>query len=76
MPNEHVIAAIDPMALILSEKWYLIWTEIHHPHVELNASLEKVFERATPHERAEAAARAEKIAGFAAAVKNVTTARV
>ncbi len=37
--------AIDPMAVILPEKYYLIWVEIHHPNTPLVDDLAKLFKR-------------------------------
>jgi hypothetical protein len=62
------VAEIDPMALLLPEHLYLIWLEIHHPNGTVAASLEEAFERATPHDRATAAHRAETLAAAADAV--------
>jgi len=36
-------AAIDPMALVLSTKAYLIWVEIHHPNVPRLSNVAEVI---------------------------------
>ncbi len=64
-------AAIDPMALILPTNAYLIWLEIHHPHVPAIDDIRKVFERMTKEERAVAVARARSLAAFGKAVEEV-----
>ena len=43
--------AIDPMALILSEEAFLIWSEIHHPNVPLVAEINKLIKAMTPAQR-------------------------
>ncbi len=68
MLNTHY-AAIDPMALILSEKAYLIWVELHHPHTPDVATIEQVFERLSPEERMVATAKAAELAAYGKAVE-------
>ncbi len=42
-------AAIDPMALILSTKAYLIWLEIHHPRDPVTPkAIDQVLQKMTP----------------------------
>ena len=64
-------AAIDPMALILQGKAYLMWVEIHHPHEPSLAEIEQVFKRMTPDERKSAVARAKTFAAWGKAVEEV-----
>ncbi len=45
------IVAIDPMALILEGRAYLIWTEIHHPHVPKVAEIKELMEKLNKEER-------------------------
>jgi hypothetical protein len=47
--TEHV--AIDPMALILKGDAYLLWCEIHHPHVPSTPEIKELFKRMTPEQR-------------------------
>jgi len=44
-------AAIDPVALFLSERAYLIYVEMKHPHEPLVDTLAKVAKEMTPAER-------------------------
>jgi hypothetical protein len=64
----RLVAAIDPMALLLPEDLYLIWLEIHHPHGSLSASLARAFERATREDRSAAVRQAETLAAACEAV--------
>jgi len=56
--------AIDPMALILSGKAYLIWAEMHHPHVPKVRDLENILRVMTAEERQAAVARAKSLGEF------------
>jgi hypothetical protein len=66
-------AAIDPMALILSEKAYLIWVEIHHPHVPAVEDLGKLFKRMSAAEGKAVLARAKTVAAYAKAVQDAAS---
>ncbi len=44
-------AAIDPVALLLSERAYLIYVEMKHPHEPITETLAKVAKELTPAER-------------------------
>jgi hypothetical protein len=65
--NEY--AAIDPMAMILHGKAYLIWLEIHHPHVPSVAEIEQVLKRMTLEERNLSVARAKTLVAYGKAVE-------
>jgi len=65
--DEYV--AIDPMAMILQGKAYLIWVEIHHPHEPSVAEIEQVFKRMTQDERKLAVARAKTFVAYGKAVE-------
>jgi hypothetical protein len=65
--NEY--AAIDPMAMILHGKAYLIWLEIHHPHVPSVAEIEQVLKRMTKVERNLSVARAKTLVAYGKAVE-------
>ncbi len=44
-------AAIDPVAMLLSERAYLIYVEMKHPHEPITETLAKVAKELTPAER-------------------------
>jgi len=56
--------AIDPMALILSGRAYLIWVEMHHPHVPKVLDLKNILRMMTAEERRAALARAKSLGEF------------
>ncbi len=64
-------AAIDPMALILGGKWYLIWVELHHPHVPKLSDLEFVIRLMPPAERRATLARAKRLGDFGKRVESM-----
>ena len=68
--------AIDPMALILSEKAYLIWVEIHHPHEPALAALEKVFQSLPAEEQRATLNRAKAVGAWAKAVETAAAQKV
>lgn len=57
-------ATIDPMALILGGRWYLIWVEMHHPHVPKLADLEFVLRMMPAAEQRATLARARRLGDF------------
>jgi hypothetical protein len=61
--------AIDPMALILLGKAYLIWTEIHHPHEPKVADVQAALRAMTAKERKVALKRAKILAQYAKVVE-------
>ena len=63
-PSHMLGVAIDPMALILSGRAYLIWLELHHPHVPKVADIQAVLRTMTPEERNAAVIRAGTLAGY------------
>ncbi|MHB8628176.1 MAG: hypothetical protein ACYDBJ_23505 [Aggregatilineales bacterium] len=63
---ERQFVAIDPMALLLSEKAYLIWVELHHPHVE---DVAKAVATLTNEEKQATLARANMLIAYGEAVK-------
>ncbi len=64
-------AAIDPMALILGGKWYLIWVELHHPHVPKLSDLEFVLRLMPVAERRATLARARRLGDFGQRVETM-----
>jgi hypothetical protein len=56
--------AIDPMAMILTEDAFLIWCEIHHPHVPKLAEIKQLFEHMTQDQKTLAASRAKTLARY------------
>jgi hypothetical protein len=73
---ERIPVAIDPVALLLPTRLYLIWVELHHPNTPFAASLAKALEKATPEERATVARQAEAVQTAAEAVRKAATAGV
>jgi hypothetical protein len=61
--------AIDPMALILSETAYLIWVELHYPHVPKVAEIQAALRVMTPQERKAALSKARTLAAYGKAVE-------
>jgi probable HAF family extracellular repeat protein len=57
-------SAIDPMRIILGEKWYWIWVEAHHPHVPEQWSLAVVLHQMPMTERQAARERAKRLGDF------------
>jgi hypothetical protein len=68
MINDNVFVAIDPMALILSGRAYLIWVEKHHPHVPKVSEVQEALRGVTPEDRKEILTRAKNMAEYAKAV--------
>jgi probable HAF family extracellular repeat protein len=64
-------AAIDPMALILRGKWYLIWVELHHPHVPKLSNLEAVIRMMPEAERRATLERARRLGDFGKRVESM-----
>ena len=62
-------AAIDPMALILSTKAYLIWVEIHHPHEPALPKVAQVIKTLSHEEKKFALARAKAMIAYGKAVE-------
>ena len=68
--------AIDPMALILSERAYLIWVEIHHPHEPALKALETLFQSMSAEEQKATLNRAKAVGAWAKAVETAATQKV
>jgi probable HAF family extracellular repeat protein len=64
-------AAIDPMRIILGEKWYLIWVEAHHPHVPILSSLAVVLRQMPMTERQAARERAKRLGDFSKRIESL-----
>jgi probable HAF family extracellular repeat protein len=64
-------AAIDPMALILGGKWYLIWVELHHPHVPKLSDLDVVIRLMPAAERRATLERARRLGDFGKRVETM-----
>ena len=67
--------AIDPMAVILPEKIYLIWVEIHHPNTPLVDDLSKLFKRMTAADKKVVLGRAKAVGAISQAVEKAAPAR-
>jgi hypothetical protein len=68
-------AAIDPMALILHGKAYLIWVEKNHPHVPKVAEIREVLGSLSDEERRNVQAQAKVLAEFSKNVQEALGAR-
>jgi hypothetical protein len=68
-PPSDIGRAIDPMSLILSGKAYLIWVELHHPHVPKIAEISAALRAMTPEEQNAALSRARTLVGYGKAVE-------
>lgn len=68
-------AAIDPMALILSDRAYLIWVEIHHPNEPPLSKVAEVVKSLTAEERKFALARAAALSAYGKAVEECLQAK-
>jgi hypothetical protein len=73
-PSHMLGWSIDPMALILSGRAYLIWVEMHHPHVPKVADIQAVLRTMTPEERNAAVIRARTLAGYGKAFEEAIAA--
>lgn len=69
---ERIPVAIDPLALLLPTRIYLILVEIHHPNTPLAASLAEALAKATPDERATVGRHVEIVLKAAEAVKQAS----
>ncbi len=69
MISENLYAAIDPMALILSGKAYLIWVEKHFPHVPKVSEIQEALQAMTPEDQKAALSRAKTLAAYGKAVE-------
>jgi hypothetical protein len=68
-PAKHISGqAIDPMYLVLSPAAYLIWVELHHPHVPDVENVAALLRKLAPEEQRAALARARAIGDAAKAV--------
>ncbi|NGY05203.1 hypothetical protein [Solimonas terrae] len=65
----YKFAEIDPMALILSERAYLIWTELHHPHEPALKNIAAVAKILNPEERKFAQAKASAMVAYGRAME-------
>ncbi|QDQ28863.1 hypothetical protein FNU76_22315 [Chitinimonas arctica] len=62
-------SAIDPMALILSGRAYLIWVELHNPNEPALARLAEVVKSLNHEEKTFALARAKAMVAYGRAVE-------
>jgi len=69
--DTSIAVAIDPMALILSTKWYLVYLEIHHPREPAIDALAKVFAQMSPAERNTAVQRAKTLESYCQATHEI-----
>ena len=70
----YVNAAIDPMAMILSEQAYLRWVELKHPHLPSVAEVQQALRSATPQEKAATLDRARTLAEHGKVVEQAVAA--
>jgi hypothetical protein len=73
MISDNLYVAIDPMALILSGKAYLIWVEQHHPHVPKVSEIQEALRGITADERKGILNRTRNLADYAKAVEEAIT---
>ena len=66
-----VAVAIDPVALILPTRWYLIYVEIHHPREPAVDAMAKVFAQMSPVERNTAVQRAKTLELYCQATREI-----
>ncbi len=66
--STYKYAAIDPMSLFLSDRAYLIWVELHHPHEPALSKIAEVVKTLSPEEKKFALAQAKKLAAYSKAV--------
>ena len=74
MPKS-MLAAVDPMSMILSNKAYLIWVEMHHPHEPSIAAIQATLKTMTPQERRSTIARAKELAAYGNAFEEAAAAK-
>ena len=67
--SSHAYAAIDPMALILSERAYLIWVELHHPHEPALGKVGELVKNLSPEEKRLAHAKAKDFIAYGKAIE-------
>ncbi len=69
--NRMMTAEIDPMALILHGKWYLMWVEMHNPNGPPTHDVREVLKAMPEAERKVTASKASALATFFANVNAV-----
>ncbi len=71
MPPKEIssMIAIDPMAALLPQRVYLIYLEIHHPHVPLSETIAQLSKRMTVAERKLVLAQARAFGEVAACIQ-------
>ncbi|MBS0423506.1 MAG: hypothetical protein JSR71_03555 [Proteobacteria bacterium] len=67
--STYKYAAIDPMSLFLSDRAYLIWVELHHPHEPALSKVAEVVKTLSVEEKKFALARAKTLAAYSKAVE-------
>jgi hypothetical protein len=67
--SEFFRAAIDPMALVLSGRAYLIWVELKHPHVAKVAEIREFLGTLSREDREQTAQSAAALAAFSRTVQ-------
>jgi hypothetical protein len=73
MISDNLYVAIDPMALILSGRAYLIWVEKRHPHVPKVSEIQEALRGITSEERKDILNRTKNLAEYAKAVDEAIT---
>ena len=74
MPK-FLLAAVDPMAMILSNKAYIIWVELKHPHEPSIGAIQAALKTMTPQERRSTIARAKELAAYGKAFEEAAAAK-
>jgi probable HAF family extracellular repeat protein len=69
--QSSVKALIDPMALILGQRLYLIWVELHHPHEPKLSDLNVAIRLMSAAERQAALERARRLGDFGKQVETI-----
>jgi hypothetical protein len=64
----NTFVAIDPMALVLSEKAYLIYVEMKHPHEPALDAVRQMVKRLSADDKRVAIAQAKSLAEYGRAV--------
>ncbi len=64
----NTYVAIDPMALVLSEKAYLIYVELKHPHVPAVDAIKQTMQKLSADDKKLALAQAKSLADYGQAV--------
>jgi hypothetical protein len=67
--STYKYAAIDPMSLILSDRAYLIWVELHHPNEPALSKVAEIVKSLSPEEKKVALAKASALIAYGKSVE-------